>query len=395
MCKYPSLLLVALLLHGCAGLDTLRDAYDGIGEYFGGKDNAEPPRELVEMENTVQMKLLWDASIGKGYQEQTINLVAAPTESAIYAADHRGEIHARNRLTGEKLWEVDSELAISAGPVVSDGKIVVGSRNAEVAAFNATDGALLWKTTVSSEVLALPRIADGIVVIRSSDGHISGLNMDNGATLWTHERSAPALSLRGHGSPLIVGDLLIDGYASGKLIALRLKDGRLEWEATVAIPHGRSEIERLLDLDSVPVVRGDTLYVSGYQAGVAAVSLKDGEVLWRQDKMSTYSALAANRRLLFLTDTNSDVWQLDMRDGGDLWRQTDLHQRRLTAPVLVKDYVVLGDFEGYLHVLSADDGSLKARIRIDKSPIEEPPSVFDDILYVYTAGGTLAAVAVD
>lgn len=389
------LLAAAALLSGCAGMDTLRDAYDGIGEYFGGKDNAEPPRELTELENKLKLTVLWDASVGKGYQEQYLNLIAAASESAVYAADRRGEIQAHNRLSGDKLWAVESELAISTGPVVEGSKLVVGTSNAEVVAFNTGDGALLWKTTVSSEILALPRFGRGVVVVRGSDGRLIGLDEDNGATLWTYERSTPPLSVRGRGSPLIVGDLVIDGYASGKLIALNVKDGKLQWEATVALPHGRSEIERLVDVDSVPVVRGDTLYVSGYQGGVAAVALRDGEVLWRQEKISSYSGLAASRRQLFLTDASSDVWQLDMRDGGDLWKQDELHQRKLTAPVLLKDYVVVGDFEGYLHVLSQDDGSLQARIQVDDSAIQEAPTVLDDILYVYTADGKLAAVSVE
>ncbi|QSA96965.1 outer membrane protein assembly factor BamB [Methylococcus sp. EFPC2] len=396
MRKLSLLLLAGVLLTGCAGLDTLRDAYEGIGEYFGGKDNAEPPRELAdEFENKLKLSVLWDATVGKGYDGQYLNLVPAADESAVYAADRRGEIQARNRLSGDKLWSVETELAISAGPVVDGGKLLVGSSNAEVAAYNTADGALLWKTTVSSEILALPRIGRGVVVVRGSDGHLIGLDENNGATLWTYERGTPALSVRSLGSPLVVEDLVIDGYASGKLVALNVKDGKLAWEATVALPHGRSEIERLVDVDSVPVVRGDTLYVSGYQGGVAAVSLKDGEVLWRQEKISSYSGLAASRRQLFLSDASSDVWQLDMRDGGDLWKQDELHQRKLTAPVLVKNYAVVGDFEGYLHVLSQDDGSLQARLQVDDSAIREAPVVYDDVLYVYSADGKLSAVSVE
>lgn len=393
--RFSILVLCIFLLPGCAGLDTLKDAYDGINDYFGGRDNAEPPRELQPLEPKVKINELWDAEIGEGYAEQYVNLVPAVTETAVFAADREGELHARNRLTGEKLWSVDTELSFSAGPAAGKDKIILGTSNAEVAVFNTTDGSLLWKTTVSSEILALPQIAEGIVIIRSSDGRITGLDETSGATLWSYERSAPTLSVRGQGSSVIAGDLVIDGYASGKLIALRLNDGKLEWESTVAIPHGRSEIERLVDVDSVPVVKDDTLYVTGYQGGVAAVALRDGEVLWRQEKVSSYSGLASNRRSLFLTDASSDVWQLDIRDGGDLWKQDELHQRRLTAPAVVKDYVAVGDFEGYLHILSQDDGSLLARVQVDDTPIETAPVVFDDVIYVYSSGGTLASVAVE
>ncbi|WP_097990938.1 outer membrane protein assembly factor BamB [Methyloterricola oryzae] len=390
------LLLAALLLGGCAGLDTLKDAYDGLGEYFGGKDNAEPPKELDEnFEPTLKLNELWSATVGDGYEDQYLSLVAAVDEERVYAADREGVLQAHKRLTGEKLWSVETEMMFSAGPVVDKETLVLGTSNAEVAAYNTADGALLWKSTVSSEILALPRIGDGVVVVRSSDGRITALDQKDGRTLWSYERSAPALLVRSHGAPIIAEGLVLDGYASGKLIALRLEDGKLEWEATVALPHGRSEIERLVDVDSVPVVKGGTIYVSGYQGGLAAVNMKDGEVLWRQDKVSSYSGLAASGRTLFLTDGNSDVWQMDMRDGGDLWKQDALHQRRLTAPALIKTSLVVGDFEGYLHALSQDDGSLVGRLELDDTSIEESPTVYDDVLYVYTSGGKLAAVTVE
>jgi outer membrane protein assembly factor BamB len=393
--RFFILLCCALLLSSCAGLDTLKETYAGITDYFGGTDNVEPPRELQPLEPKNKLTLLWDESIGKGYNEQYVNLVASVSEEAVFAADRKGELQASDRLTGKKRWSTEAELPFSAGPVLGEDKLILGTSDAEVAAFSSADGTLLWKTTLSSEILALPSVGDGMVVVRSSDGHITALDEKTGATQWTYERSAPALSVRSRGAPIIADDLVIDGYASGKLVALRLKDGKTEWEATVAIPHGRSEIERLVDVDSVPVVKGDTIYVTGYQGGVAAVSLKDGDVLWREEKISSYSGLAANRRSLFLTDANSDVWQLDLRNGGDLWKQDELHQRRLTAPAVVKDFVVVGDFEGYVHVLSQEDGSLLARIQVDDTPIETAPVVFEEVVYVYTSGGTLAALSVE
>jgi len=395
MRRFLVLVLCGLLLTGCSGLGALKDAASGISEYFGGADNSDPPAELKDFEPTVKMAVLWDADIGKGYAEQYVNLVPAVTEDRIFAADRKGEVQARSRLKGDKLWSVDTDLAVSAGPVAGEDKLILGTSNAEVVALNAADGSVLWKTGVSSEILALPRVEGDTVVVRSSDGRITALDEKTGATRWYHDRTIPALSIRSRGSPTIAGDLVLDGYGSGKLIALDLADGKPEWEATVALPHGRSEIERLVDMDSDPIVKGDTIYVTGYQGGVAAVSLKDGEVLWRQAELSSYAGMAAARRSLLVTDAGSDVWQLDMRNGADLWKQDELHLRRLTAPALVKDYVAVGDFEGYLHLLSQEDGSLVGRIRVDKNPIEAAPVVFDDIVYVFTSGGTLAAIMVE
>jgi outer membrane protein assembly factor BamB len=395
MRRFLVLFLCGLLLTGCSALGPLKEAASGIGEYFGASDNADPPAELKDFEPAVKMTVLWDVNIGKGYAEQYVNLVPAVTEDKIFAADRKGEVQARSRLNGDKLWSVDIELAVSAGPVAGEGKLILGTSNAEIVALNDGDGSVLWKTNVSSEILALPRVEGDTVVIRSSDGRITALDENTGGTRWYHDRTIPALSIRSRGSPTIADDFVLDGYGSGKLIALNLTDGKPEWEATIALPHGRSEIERLVDMDSDPIVKGDTIYVTGYQGGVAAVSLKDGDVLWRQAELSSYTGMAAARRSLFVTDASSDVWQLDVRNGADLWKQDELHFRRLTAPALVKDYVVVGDFEGYLHLLSQEDGSLVGRVRVDKSPIAATPVVFDDVIYVYTSGGTLAAIAVE
>jgi outer membrane protein assembly factor BamB len=395
--RFSILLLgAALLLSGCGGLDTVKNLSSGLENLFTfSSDNAEPPAELKDLEPGVRLKTLWEAGVGDGYAGQWVGLVPAVTEDKVFAADRHGEVQARNRLTGDKLWSADTELAISAGPVAAGNKVLVGTSDAEVVALSAEDGSVLWKATLSSEILALPRVEGDTVVVRSSDGRIAALDEDTGATRWTQDRTVPALSVRSLGSPTVAGDLVLDGYGGGRLIALALKDGAAAWEATVAIPHGRSEIERLVDMDANPLVDGDTVYVSGYQAGVAAVNLKDGDVLWRRENLYSHVGLAAGRRSLYLTDGNSDVWELDMRNGADLWKQSDLHLRRLTAPALVGSHLVVGDFEGYLHVLSKDDGGLVGRLKLDDEPIRAAPVVFDDVIYVYTAGGTLAALAVE
>ncbi|QFY44109.1 outer membrane protein assembly factor BamB [Candidatus Methylospira mobilis] len=389
-------LLLALLLSGCAGLDALKDAYTGLIEYVGGKDNAEPPHVLAEgFESLVPTRTLWSVELGNGSNEQYVNLVAAADETSVYAAERQGDLHAFKRLTGEPAWTQETGLEFSAGPALGDDKLILGTSNAEVVAYSTSDGSLLWKTVVSSEILAPPRVADGVVVVRGTDGHLTGLDEKTGATLWNYERPVPALMVRSRGASIVTNEFVIDGFASGKVIALSLDKGKLEWETTVALPHGRSEVDRLVDMDAAPVIQNGTLYISGYQGGVAAMSVREGEVQWREEKISTYTGLVANRRSLFLSDINSDVWSLDSRNGGDLWKQDELHQRRLTIPAMIKDYLVVGDFEGYLHILSQDDGGLLARVQVDDTPIDEAPLVYDDVIYVYSSGGKLSALTVD
>lgn len=392
-----TLLLLSLgMLSGCAEFSAFKDLAESVQGLISGTDNADPPNELQPLEPKVKLTVLWDATIGDGYDEQVVNLVPAVTEDRVYAADRKGVVEAHNRLKGDKLWSVETEFAFSSGPVAAGDKLLFGTSNGELVALNALDGSLAWKTTLTSEILALPRVESHTIVVRTSDGRVIGLDEQSGGTRWSYERSIPPLSVRSLGSPTLADDLVLDGFGGGKLVALGLADGKPAWEAVVALPHGRSEVERLVELDADAYIKGDTAYVTGYQAGVAAVDLHGGDVAWRQEQVYSSHGLAGDRRGLFLTDANSDVWELDIHSGNDLWKQTDLHMRRLTVPALVKDYLVLGDFEGYLHALSQDDGGLLGRVRLDDDqPIRAAPVVYDDIIYVYTAGGVLAAVALE
>ncbi|MDD1650490.1 MAG: outer membrane protein assembly factor BamB [Methylococcaceae bacterium] len=389
------LLFAAWLLMGCTQLDAFKDLGSSIQGLITGTDNSEPPKELEPLEPTVPMTVLWKTSVGKGYDNQIVNLVPAVTASHVYVADRRGLVEAHSRQNGDQQWEVETGLELSAGPVVAGDKLLLGTSNAELVALSLADGALLWKRALSSEILALPRVSRNVIVVRTSDGRLAGLDLNSGGVKWSHERTIPPLSVRSLGSPSISGDLVLDGFGGGKLIALGLTDGKPVWEAVAAMAHGRSEVERLVALDADPLVKEGMVYITGFQAGVAAVGLADGDVQWRQANVYSSHGMVVGRRSLFISDTNSDVWQLDLRNGADLWKQNALHQRRLTVPALIRNHLVVGDFEGYLHALSVDDGSLVGRLEIDDEPIRAAPVVFDETLYVYTAGGVLAAVGIN
>jgi outer membrane protein assembly factor BamB len=390
-------LLIASLaaLSGCAGLDAIQNAYQGIQDYFTGKDNAEPPAPLAEITPQVPVDKLWTAEIGDGYDDQSINLGPAVDEGRVFAAERHGTVQAFNRLTGEKLWSVDHEMELSAGPAFDDGELFLATAEGAIIVLNAADGSLIWKSTLASEILSVPAVADDVVVVRGADGHLTGLDRKSGATRWYFERHAPPLAIRSRGAPIIAGDLVIDGFGGGKVSAVQLNEGRLDWEANVSLAHGRSEIERLVDLSATPVVRDDSVFVSGYQGGTASLGLNTGEVQWKRESISSPAGMTADRKELYVTDANADLWQLAIRNGEDQWKQSELHERRLTAPALVKDYLVVGDFEGYLHVLNKEDGRIVGRVRITDEPIEYPPVVFGDIVYVYATDGTLTAVTVD
>ncbi|MFA6052711.1 MAG: outer membrane protein assembly factor BamB [Methylobacter sp.] len=388
-----TLLLLVIALTGCAGFDTLKEGVSGLSDYFrGGADNADPPSPLVEYAPEIKIEVLWKERVGVGEDEQSLKLVPAIGYGKVLAADREGLVQARSLTTGALLWETETEVHFSGGPGLAGGIVVLGSSDAEVVALNIETGEVLWKTTVSSEVLSVPAIAGNTVVVRTTDGAMIALDEKTGGKRWSYERSVPALSIRGTGSPIIVGDSVIAGYDNGKLLALRLSDGKYVWETTLAVATGRSEVERLVDLDVDPIAINGVVYIAGYRGGVGAVSEPDGEVLWRNEGVSSYSGLSHDYRYLYLTDPDSHVFQLDQSNGSGLWKQKDLHARRLTAPAAYDRYVVAGDFEGYVHWFSSTDGRQLGRVQVTDGPIDAKPVVADDTVYVYAKDGTLAAL---
>lgn len=389
------LLIFITLLTGCAAVDTLGESVSGITDYFrGGEDNADPPSALVEYPPEVQVEVIWKESVGVGADEQSLKLIPVIGSGKILAADRDGVVQARSLTTGKLIWEAETDVHFSGGPGLGAGTVILGSSDAEVVALNIETGAVLWKTAVSSEVLSVPVIANNLVIVRTTDGSLIALDEKTGGKRWSYDRNVPALSIRGTGSPLIVEQNVIDGYDNGKLIALRLADGKYAWETTIAIPKGRSEIERLVDLDVDPIVINGVIYVASYQGGIAAISELDGDVMWRNETISSHSGLSNDFRYLYLADSESHVWQLDQRSGASLWKQKDLHQRRLTAPAAYENYVVVGDLEGYVHWLSSTDGRQMGRVQVTDGAIDAKPIVVDNTVYVYAKDGTIAALKV-
>lgn len=388
-----TLLLLCLALAGCAAFDTLNESVSGLSDYFlGGEDNSDPPAVLLEYTPEIKIEELWRESVGVGTDEQSLKLVSAIGSGKIIAADRDGLVQARDVNTGKLIWEADTDVHFSAGPGLGVGTVILGSSDAEIVALNLENGDVLWKSVVSSEVLSVPVVANGIVIARTTDGSVIALNEKNGGKLWNYEHNAPALSVRGIGAPVISEGNVIEGYDNGKLMALRLTDGKYVWETSIAIPKGRSEIDRLVDLDVDPLAVGGVIYIASYHGGAAAISEVEGDVLWRNEAISAYTGLSNDFRYLYLSDSSDDVWQLDQRSGASLWKQKELHQRKLTAPAVYENYVVVGDFEGYVHWLSTSDGRQLGRIKVTDGPIDAKPIVIDGTVYIYAKDGTLAAL---
>lgn len=387
------LLLTALSLTACSTMDVVKDSMSGISDYFlGGEDNSEPPAQLTEYKAEVEIEKLWSSSTGVGTNEQSVKLAPAIYAQKIITADREGLVQARHLITGDKIWDAETEMRLSGGVGLGNDTVILGSSNADVIALNSDTGEKRWAVKVSSEVLAVPAVAKGIVIVRTTDGTVTALNEQTGAKLWSYEHNVPALSIRGAGAPLIVENKVIAGYDNGKMVALDLKNGKHVWESTISIPKGRTEVERLVDLDVDPLEINDVVYIASYRGGVAAISASDGDAMWRNENISSHSGLSNDFRYLYLSDSKSHVWQVDQHSGGGLWQQKDLHHRRLTAPATYQNYVVVGDFEGYVHWLSSTDGRQLGRLQITDSPIENKPVVIDDVVYIYAKDGSIAAL---
>jgi outer membrane protein assembly factor BamB len=270
--------------------------------------------------------------------------------------------------------------------------VLVGALDGEVIAISAEDGRALWRSGVSSEVLAPPAGDGDTVVVRTGDGRLYGLAVADGQRHWTFDRAVPTLSLRGVSQPVVAEGRVYAGLDTGKLVALELDSGRVLWEEAVSTPGGRSELERLVDLDADPVLADGVLYAVSYGGQVVALDAATGKLKWRQD-LASYSGLAVTDNRVFASDREGRLWALDRDNGAVLWQQDGLKHRRLTRPVAHGGLVAVGDFEGYVHWLSPEDGSLRGRLKTGRSALVAPPLVSGDRLYVLGREGDITAVA--
>ena len=378
-----------LLLVGAA-LATLTGC-GAVTDYMLGADNNEPPAELEPLETALSVATVWKTDIGDGGGRGGIGLVPTLRGERIYAAEADGEVVALDAATGKKLWVSDTGLALSGGPGSDESIVVIGSENGEVVTLDAVSGNELWRTRVSSEVLTPPRISEGAVIVRTVDGKLVALDSESGQLRWTYDRTVPVLSLRGTAAPALDSGLVIGGFDSGRLVAVDIKDGQTVWESRIAVPKGRTELERLVDIDAEPLIVDGVVYVVTFQGRIAALDVLSGEVEWRRD-MSSHAGIGVDDDAIYVTDASGHIWSLDRSSSASAWRQKKLENRRSTAPRRFESYVVVGDLEGYVHWLQIDDGELAGRVRIGKGPIVTAPLVGDELIYVYNSDGTLAAL---
>lgn len=359
---------------------------------FGGDRDDEVP-DLAPIEPLAAVEATWSADAGSGIGRDWLVLAPAVADGRIYVADARGRVSARDAASGRSVWRTDTNADITGGVGAGGGLVLTGTEDGEVIALRQATGEVAWRAQLTSEVLSRPRIAGDRVVARTLDGKLYGLDAASGEVRWIHDEGVPALTVRGTSSPVIESGVAITGFDNGRIAAVRSATGELLWEGLVADPRGRSELERLADVDTEAVVTGGVVYAASYERAVAAFDAETGRTLWRRN-IRVRSGLAADADLVYVADTGGSVQALDRISGARVWTQVSLAGRAPAWPVVHGAYVAVTDIEGYVHWLRREDGRSAARIRSGEGQLAGAPARHDDALIAYWRSGQLTAFRV-
>ena len=371
----PLLLLVAALLVACSSKEVDPDTL---------------PEELVKFEPAFRIDKAWRAGVGDGTERLRLALRPATDGTNIYAAAHDGRVSAYTADRGKRIWQAKTRLPLSAGPSTDGSVVVAGSNNGELVALDAETGEERWQIEVTSEVLGAPAVGQGVVIVQTVNGKLTALDSQSGETLWSVQQSMPRLSVRGTAGPALARNRVISGFDNGRLACYEIEDGAVAWDVLMDPPSGRTELERLIDINSSPVVAGSDVYAAAYQGRIGAVALESGQLLWSRE-LSSHSGLSVDVSSIFVTDQKSELVAVSRGSGRELWRRKDLRNRDITAPAVVGASIVVGDFEGYLHWFDLQTGALQARTKTGGERISSQPLVLNDTVYVLADSGSLYA----
>ena len=360
------------------------------GWFDSDDDDPMAPVALTDITETVNIKTLWSVGVGDGQGDGFYRLQPAISGDVIYAASADGEVVAVDRKRGKILWEVDLDMSLSGGVGVYKDVLLLGSSEGVVLKLDASTGEQLWTTVLSGEILSPPQANGKVVVAQTYNGKLQGLDFTSGQLLWAYSSKVPLLTLRGTSVPILANNRVYAGFANGRVLAFDAQTGSIAWEVRVAIPTGRSEIERIVDVDGTMELSGDELYAASYQGSIVAVSIESGRKIWQQ-KASSFSGVSVGFGNVYAADEDGTL-NAFMRNGdGVRWSQGALGYRQLSRPMPIGSYVAVGDFEGYVHILSQVDGDLVGRVRVDSDGVRADMLSEDGILYVFANDGELVA----
>lgn len=382
----PGLLSVTLL-SGCS--------------LFSGEEDVVKMSPLPTVENQFTPSTAWDVSVGSGIGDFYSNLHPAYADSVVYAADRKGTVKAVNADDGKEVWSVNlaekdgwfsrKPALLSGGLTVSGGHVYVGSEKAQVYALDAGDGSIVWQTTAAGEVLSRPTASDGLVLVHTSNGQLQALDENSGVVKWTVNLDMPALSLRGESAPAVAYGAAIVGGDNGRVSAVLMQQGQLIWQQRISQATGTTEIDRLSDVDTTPVIVNGVVYALAYNGNLTALDLRSGQILWKCELGSVNDFIVDGNRI-YIVDQNDRILALTTDGGVTLWTQSDLLHRLLTAPALYNGSLVVGDSEGYMHWVNPEDGRFEAQQKVDSSGFLTEPVIADGKLLIQAKDGTVYAI---
>ncbi len=378
-CRIVALISAIFLLTSC-----------GI---FSDKDDDLEPKKLVNIKQTLKIKRLWSAKVGDDSEFLRIALRPVGDGNRIYTASHDGVVSAFDPQSGRRIWRTKVGIRLSAGPGVGEGRLVVVSKDGFAISLDSDSGAEQWRVNIGGESLARPLISSESVVLQTIDNRMRALSIYDGRELWVIEQSTPALTMRGSADPVLIGNTAIGGFDNGRLVAANLIGGDIVWESMLSPPKGRSDLDRLSDVDGSIGVVGQDLYAAGYRGRIAAVAAESGQVLWNRE-ISSYEGVSADWNSVYTATADGEVVALSRRDGIETWRNNDLLRREPTLPVPFHTTVAVGDLEGYVHFFSNLNGNAVARVKLGNSAITAAPVVVANRLYVQSDSGNIAAYEV-
>ena len=352
---------------------------------------ATKPAELEDYEKTAKLKKRWTSSVGEGQDRRYSRFTPAVVNGVIYNADAEGKVFAHSLEKGKRLWKVNTGLDIGGAIAANDTHVFFGTYDGEVVSLDASNGEQVWKAQVSSEVVAPPAASDDYVVAQAIDGRVFALSTEDGTVAWSYDHPVPVLSLRGTASPTIISRQVILAFDNGQLLSLGLQDGVAQWDVRVSRPQGRTELERIVDIDGAPLVQGAFIYAASYQGKVVAINRGTGRVMWTKD-INTANKLALGHGNIYASDMSGKIYAFNGLTGDVVWESESLKNRGPRAPAVIGDYVaVIEEEDDYLHLMNKSDGSFAYRFKPSGNRFRSPPVSIGEVLYVLADNGKLSA----
>jgi outer membrane protein assembly factor BamB len=361
----------------------------------GSPDNSEPPAPLTDIKHGLKFDQIWTMKTGAGISAGSYNRQPLLVDGEIFTVDIEGLVKNFDAKSGKLKWDFETGIESITGLIGNDKIIVASSRNGELNIYDRTnhDLNLRWSARLKGEIRSAPVINSDSLFIRTVDGRLSSISKVDGSIQWTVSHLVPALSLTGNSAPILHNELVIAGFDDGKLAAFDQANGQVVWEVAVSQPTGRSEIERLVDVDGQFILGNGVIYVSSYQGRLAAIQAIDGEELWSR-KFSSFNAMTIDENAIYLSSDTSHLWSIDRRTGSALWKQDVLHARKISAPLLFEDKIIVGDLDGYIHWFNQSDGALIGRLRPSYKRHYSTPFLWDNKILAMDSNGILSSFEV-